>query len=148
MISGISSHAISTVFSPKPADGGKVLPHSKQATESIGSDQAFPNLETVAALSSIAQKYDVRSMSPREMASMSQELFQRGFISYQDHALMSFQPDLGHALPGAVQQPDMPLDFIAHWERQLQVHAQRGETSFAANDRKILSLLGNLEVLA
>ncbi|MFD2111495.1 hypothetical protein [Thiorhodococcus fuscus] len=119
---------------------------SQLATTSPSEDTT--NLESADSLSRIAQKYNVRNISPREMSVMSQDLYQGGFISFQDHALLSFQPDLGDGYPGATNRPETPKDFIAHWEQQLKMHEQQGELSFAEKDRKILNILGNLDAIS
>jgi len=82
---------------------------------------------------------------------MSQELYQSGAITFQDHALLSFQPELSpefnKMLPGPFGKPDAPRDFIAQWEAQLRAHEEMGEVNFAKNDQRILNILGNLAAL-
>lgn len=84
------------------------------------------------------------------MATMSQELYQSGAISPQEHVLLSFQPELNpessKTLAGAYA-PDAPKDFIAQWEAQLRIHKSMGEANFAKNDQRILSILHNLAAL-
>lgn len=150
IIDGIQQH-VQTSFAAKRTEEGQNLPlpgvHTRIDFASFSSSVAS-NFERAESLSGIARKYDVRSMSPREMSTMSQTLYQSGAISFQDHALLSFQPELGTGFIGAVNQADTPKDFIAHWEQQLKIHEQHGEESFAKNDRRILNILGNLDALS
>lgn len=126
---------------------GKIMSLSVTRADSASSDSVVTHLETAEAVSELAGKYNVRNMSPREMSVMSHELYQNGAISFQDHALLSFQSELGAGYPGATNQADTPKDFIAHWEQQLKLHEEHGEASFAQHDRRILNILGNLEAM-
>ena len=62
---------------------------------------------------SLATRYDVRNISPREMAAISSDLYQEGKITFQQQALLSFQPELHPeynatlgVLSGPTAQPD------------------------------------------
>lgn len=126
-----------------PVSGGRVV-----AAESRS---AVVNVATARSLSDVASQYDVRGMSPQDMAAMSQTLYDSGAISFQDHALLSFQPELspqfGKMAPSASGNPDTPRDFIAQWEAQLQIHDKLGDVGFAKNDQRMLNILGNLAAL-
>ncbi|MFZ2854616.1 MAG: hypothetical protein WAZ34_10980 [Rhodocyclaceae bacterium] len=125
-----------------------VLGAQAKATET---DSAPVNVETARSLAGKTGQYDVRNMSPRNMAALSQALYQDGAISFQDHALLSFQPELSpefnKMLAGTPDNADAPKDFIAQWTTQLQVHESLGQTSFAKNDQRMLNILGNLAAL-
>lgn len=69
---------------------------------------------------------NVRSMSPREMADVSMELYAAGAVSWEEYAMLAFQPELHPdfertvgALIGEKAEPDKRRDFIATWERRL-----------------------------
>lgn len=130
---------------------GQSLPVSGTRVEATKSSPEVVNVRTAKSLADVARKYDVRNMSPRDMAAMSQELYQSGAISFQDHALLAFQPELSpefnKTLAGSPGKPDAPRDFIAQWETQLQIHENQGDVNFAKNDRRILNILGNLAAL-
>ena len=108
------------------------------------------NTATSEYVQRLSAGQDVRNMSPKEMAKFSQGLFDAGIISFKDHALLSFQPEIGAPNQGlGTIQPgnaDKPRDYIAHWEAQLKAHEKAGETSFANNDRRILNILSNVNV--
>ncbi|HJV76089.1 MAG TPA: hypothetical protein VJ654_17845 [Noviherbaspirillum sp.] len=146
-LSGSILTATSAVKENKSANR---LPLSGGGTELTTVDSAVVALGTATSLADVAKKYDVQNMSPREMAAMSQELYQAGAISFQDHALLSFQPEFGPQYKNLAGQPgnlDTPRDFIAQWNEQLQIHKKNGEMSFVKNDYRILNILGNLASL-
>lgn len=127
---------------------GKPLPQPATSTATPYSTSDTVTLNSSSKVASIANQYDVRNMSPREMSQMSQSLYEQGNISFEEHALLSFQPELlDPALNGKYASPDQPKDFIAHWEEKLAFHQQRGETEFAKKDKNILNILKNLHAL-
>lgn len=78
---------------------------------------------------------------------MSLELYEGGSISFKDHALLSFQPELGNGALADPSAADTPKDFVAYWEGQFDAHTKAGARSFAQDDRKILNILKNLASL-
>ena len=130
--------------------GGKNLPLSGSQADAIPSSSAVTNFEAAESLSGIVRKYDILNMSPQEMSDMSQELYQKGTISFQDHALLSFQSELGSDSTGDISQanPHPSKDFISHGEEQLKFQEQQGGGSFSKNDRGILNILGDLDAIA
>ncbi len=104
-------------------------------------------LEQSTSLRELARDYDVRSMSPQEMSIMSQKLFNSDHISFREHALLSFQPELGVGFRGNRNLATEKKDFILHWENQLELHEKNGEKAFAENDKKILNILNNLQAI-
>lgn len=150
-LQSLSASILTAISAAKENKSGNNLPPSGAGIETATTNSAVVNLGTAASLADIAKKYDVRNMSPREMAAMSQELYQVGSISFQDHALLSFQPELGpeysKTLTGCPGKPDTPRDFMAQWNTQLKVHKKSGDTAFIRNDERILNLFGNLASL-
>ena len=134
-----------------PQVGGQDLPlsDSKQNLRSEETDKV--SLHVSNSLERITKGYDVRNITPREMSELSKNLYENGAISFQDHALMSFQPELGMGMiPGEndTSAADIPKDFIQHWERQLEYHKQQGNESFAKIDQRILNILSNLSEIS
>ena len=130
MINTVSQRQIQSIYSETTVTtasvGGKNLPPTDTQAYSAPAS-VTTDFKTSESLSTLANKYDVRNMSPREMSEMSQNLYKGGVISFQDHALLSFQPELGDNSFGPNSQADTPKDFIAHWERQLHIHEQLGQ---------------------
>lgn len=146
----LSASILTATSAAKENKSSHNLPLSGGGTGIPTDPSAVVALGTATSLADVAKKYDVQNMSPREMAAMSQELYQAGALSFQDHALLSFQPELGpqyQNLSGQPGNPDAPRDFIAQWNEQLQIHEKNGEMSFVKNDYRILNILGNLASL-
>ena len=104
-------------------------------------EEAKPTSETsntgaVKSLTDIARKYDVRSISPRDMATMSQELYQSGAISLQEHVLLSFQPELNpessktlagaYALKTSLHSGNHSYAFTKAWAKPISQRTTRG----------------------
>ncbi|MBI3525876.1 MAG: hypothetical protein HY066_15390 [Betaproteobacteria bacterium] len=142
---------LTAISAIKGNGAGPSLPVSGTRAGITEASSVMVNVGTARTLADVAKKYAVRDMSPQEMAAMSQELYQSGAITFQDHALLSFQPELSpqfdKTLLGAPGKPDAPKDFIAQWETQLQMHEKMGDVNFAKNDQRILNILGNLAAL-
>lgn len=141
---------LTAISAAKEVGAARSLPASANRVATTGSTSEVVNVGTAKSLTDVAKKYDVRGMSPRDMAAMSQELYQGGAISFQDHALLSFQPELNpefNTTLAGTSDPDAPRDFIAQWETQLRIHENLGEVNFAKNDQRMLNILGNLAAL-
>jgi hypothetical protein len=151
ILQGIYAANMEANYAAKATQGGNFLPASYAASGDSVSGSMSTDLSQSAFLSKIAQKYDVRNISPREMAAMSLELYQSGAISFQDHALLSFQPELGpqfnDIFPEAYDKADTSRDYIAQWESQLKIHEKYGDATSAKNDRRIINILANLSTL-
>lgn len=143
----LRANTLAAISAAREKESGQRLP----AAEATGAGSAPVNVESARSLAGLAGQYDVRNMSPREMATMSQTLYENGAISFQDHAFLSFQPELGPEFDktpaGTSGNADAPKDFIAQWTTQLQAHESLGQASFAKNDQRMLNILGNLAAL-
>ncbi len=69
---------------------------------------------------------DVRSMSPREIADISMELYANGVLTWDEYSMLAFQPELHPdydktvgALTGEKADPDRQRDQLAEWENRL-----------------------------
>lgn len=74
----------------------------------------------------IAQRVDIRAISPREMQDLALDLYAVGALAYDDYALLAFQPELHPdfaktigALTGEAAAPDKPRDYLMKWEQRL-----------------------------
>lgn len=74
----------------------------------------------------VIPKVDVRNMSPRQAADLSMDLYVAGILPWEEHAMLSFQPELHPdfertigALTGQKAEPDRPRDFVALWDDRL-----------------------------
>lgn len=118
----------------------------------ITGDIVSTNTRTV---SDIARKYDVENVSPRDMANMSYELYDSGIISFKQHALLSFQPELSPyfnstigKLTNTTAQPDVPRNFLGEWKDRLEQESRDGlPKDMIKNTKEIVSILDNLDTL-
>ncbi len=101
----------------------------------------------------LAEKYDVRSITPQETADLSAELYDAGVISFLDHAILSFQPELGK-----IQLPDGASinlthadgngrrDLTAEYEARIEFSKKHGHNSeYNAGRERILEYLNRLD---
>ena len=100
------------------------------------------------------QRYNVRSMSPRQMFDLAGHLHQLGLISDIEYLQMSFQPELHPEYNSTVgrhvgkkAQPDAPRDFVEEWERRVH-HDQRIGSLNMKKSWRILKILKHLELLS
>lgn len=110
----------------------------------------------ILSLSDIAKEYDVENISPKEMAQMSQELYDNNHISLKTHALLSFQPELGDFDAILAQKTgtsssssflsNQRSNFLQEWEDRLQ--SKQDEGLAIENTKEIVNLLQNLSTLS
>ncbi len=107
-----------------------------------------PRRDIVAGL--IAPDMDVRNLSPRQMAEMSMDLYMVGVTTWEEHAMLAFQPELHPdydqtvgALTGEKADPDRPRDFVAIWEERLAFERKHnaGNADRIGPSRRIVNLL-------
>ncbi len=125
------------------------------STPTIGTSLGDSLSESVKSISAIALRYDVRSITPRDMAKMSQELYDSGAISLKNHAFISFQPELNPSynttigrFTNTTAHPDIPRNFLDEWNDRLAEQLKNGASDEIINNtRQVLSILDNLNVL-
>jgi len=97
---------------------------------------------------------DVRHLTPREMSDMSMDLYVAGVLSYEEYALLAFQPELHPdydrtvgALTGEPAEPDKPRDYVREWEDRLDFERSHNADNEVVVDRtrRILSVLRRLD---
>jgi len=105
---------------------------------------------TESPLKSILSDINARAMTPRQMQSLSLDLYVSGILSWEEHVDLMFQPDLLPnfsttigALTGERPRPDQPRDFVRVWEQKLDFERRFAPTQNAPQDRalSILSVL-------
>ncbi len=106
------------------------------------------------SLHDIARRYDIRSMTPREMVDLSGELYFAGFLSHDQYADLSFQAELMPnydltigALTGQRAAPDRPRDYGSVWRAKLKFEMKHlaDDPRVIARTRKIVELLRTIE---
>lgn len=108
-----SGRSLVPVRETPPVPSGPLLDQSSEVDRSVSKKPAIPAT-------------DIRQMSPRKMTELSMDLYVAGIIEWEEHEMLSFQPELHPtydktigALTGEPAQPDHPKDFIEEWEKRL-----------------------------
>ena len=83
---------------------------------------------------------------------MSTELLESGSITFEEHALISFQPEFSsdqfQQQFGHPAYPDGPRDFLYEWENRLSAQRQAGSNpAIIEKTEHIVYLLHNLNTL-
>ncbi|MEK9670926.1 MAG: hypothetical protein VW268_00295 [Rhodospirillaceae bacterium] len=96
----------------------------------------------------------LRSITPRQMAEISLELYAARVLTYEDYELLAFQPELHPlynatigALTGEPAAPDRARDYVTLWEDRLnfeQRHYPRNTRQVQKTER-IVRLLHRLD---
>jgi hypothetical protein len=108
-------------------------------------------MKLAATVIEISADYDVRHMTPNELAKLSARLYEVGAIGFEEYAVLSFQPEFHDGFDensGFYQelqaQPDQPRDFIAEWQKHLWEMQRSAPGVFSptmAVTREIIELL-------
>lgn len=125
---------------PAPPPGRALVPYAppgalKVAGPRTPADGPSPLDDVVPDL-----PYNPRRMSPREMAEASMDLYMAGALTWDEHAMLAFQPELQKdydrtvgALIGERARPNKQRDFIRIWEERLAF-----ERRYNAGDRHVI----------
>jgi hypothetical protein len=140
------SQAAAPVSSVAAVAPGAAAASASAAAMYAPSESAVVDIGTYQGLLGIAARYDVTNISPKQMASLGQDLYHSGAISMQDAALLSFQPPQAGVV-GPNPSPDTDVDYYARWEKQLTTDAKSGDASAVSSDQRMLNILGNLVAL-
>ncbi|MGE4555393.1 MAG: hypothetical protein AB7D07_01090 [Desulfovibrionaceae bacterium] len=105
----------------------------------------------------IAQQYNLHAMTQDEIEQMSSELYEAGYISLKDHALLSFDAESaaqylqeqglagdGVSIDGvSYANVDGERDIISEWSKKIAYREQQGQD--AEDTKRILGLLQRLD---
>jgi hypothetical protein len=120
-----------------------------------GADLDVVDTDAAKQIGEIAAEYDVRNISPRDMVELSESLYGAGHISFETHAMLSFQPELHPEydstlgrMSGSPARPDEARDFIQVWEDMLE---EKKDAAAPAEQIKlteeVLNVLRNLAAI-
>lgn len=101
----------------------------------------------------LGQEYDVASMSVESMTVVSLTLYENNEINLFEHSILSFDASAGQLGEEAdifrtEADEDGKRDWIAEFQARLEEHQASGDTSAAASDQRILSILERLQAAA
>lgn len=142
----------SASFAAQLRASGNLLPtqppaqtSSTQQTSAIG--QSFH-----ANAAHVMASYNLHHASPRQMVDMSTQLLESGSITFDEHSLISFQPEFNsdqfQQIYGHPPYPDGPRDFLYEWENKLSAQRQAGSNpAIIEKTEHIVYLLHNLNTL-
>ncbi len=131
------------------------MPFEYEATPSLRAGiRAALEARRSPSLHDIAGRYDIRAMTPREMADLSAELYMAGFLNHEQYSDLSFQAELMPnydmtigALTGSRAAPDRPRDYTSIWRAKLKFEMKHlaDDPRIVERTRKILDLLRSIE---
>jgi len=128
----------------KPAPAPEIAPEAVQE----------PAAKSLSPLAQLIGNFNARSATPRQVENLSTDLYAAGAITFEDHALLSFQPDLHPdfdrtigALTGEQAHPDRPRDFVNEWDERaaFQRRHDTGHPEMAAQSERIAALLRGID---
>lgn len=112
-------------------------------------------LRMAADVAQLANEFNVRRLTPREMIELSRRLYLLGAIRLAEYAVMSFQPHLypdfnanATTYRSMFQSPSRRRDYIQAWENHLDfVRRYHPDPVSLSLSKEILELLQSFEPL-
>ena len=129
--------------------GRELVPYEAPPLPAPGPPAPEPPRRDIVA-GPVTPDMDVGNLSPRRMAEMSMDLYMVGVITWEEHAMLAFQPELHPdydqtvgALTGEKADPDRPRDFVAIWEERLAFERRHnaGNADRIGRSRRIVDVL-------
>jgi hypothetical protein len=105
-------------------------------------------------LSRLVEGTNVHSMTPRQMANLSMDLYIGGYLQWEEYAMIAFQPELHPdfnrtigALTGETSAPDRPRDYVSEWEERYAFERRHNgeDPGRLQSTLRILALLKKIE---
>jgi hypothetical protein len=95
----------------------------------------------------LASEYDIRSMTAEETSKLSLELYYAGEISLLDHAVLSFDRDMGEFGTSFLTKADSDgrRDMLAEFEAKVAMDKSTGNRRSLPIDSRILQHLERLD---
>jgi len=105
------------------------------------------------ALAAVTGGLNIRKASPIEISNLSLDLYAAGVLSFDDYAVLAFQPELHPdfnrtigALTGEAARPEGRRDFVTEWDERLQfdLRHRAGNSTTVQQTKRILQVLKHL----
>ncbi len=135
---------------PFQADG---VNSDKKPIQPTGHNKTV-HFETAKTVAEIASKYQVRNATAKEMADMSEELFNAGIISQDEHQALSYNRDFHFDyFDFAEKYPDIDLqtapkrDFIQIWKENHTSEVENRNLHKADTAERVVNILENLDLV-
>ncbi|MCF6325165.1 MAG: hypothetical protein L3J89_12730 [Gammaproteobacteria bacterium] len=98
-----------------------------------------------AAAKEVMSRYNLRAITPANMAKMSSELYSLKVLTFDQHAALYFQPNIAASNP---LLPTAQRDTIQEWEALIRQQKRRAQgQKQVGQSLKILTLLNRLDAL-
>ena len=119
-----------------------------------GGDLDGAEAPTKTLFGTLTNGLSLRDLTPRQMAEVSLDLYAAGILSYDDYALLAFQPELHPnynvtigALTGEPAGPDRARDYVTQWEERLSFERRHNpqNTTLVRRTERIVALLQVLD---
>jgi len=130
----------------------ELVPLSTVTPPGGAAEEAASPAETL--FGSLTQGLSLRDLTPRQMAEVSLDLYAAGILSYDDYAILAFQPELHPdynmtvgALTGEPAGPDRARDYVSQWEERLSFERRHNpqNASLVRRAERIVVLLQTLD---
>ena len=131
-----------------------LVPVERPSVPAVLPPEAFEDAIEFDPGAASKNKVTFRNMSPRQMVEITMDLYVAGAISWEEYALLAFQPELHPdfdrtigALTGRKAEPDRPRDFIALWEDRLifeERYSPKGSHQ-VENTERVVNVLRQIE---
>ncbi len=132
---------------PGRIEQDKMTIHKTDSEQKDPQKTAKPSREDKVSVSGIwyrvARDINVRKATPREIISLSSQLYNAGVISYDDHINLSFQPEINPDSASADSSFSHDRkDYIALWQQRAEkVVRSGGDRSQIEDSQRIQSIL-------
>lgn len=102
---------------------------------------------------SIMNEYDLRNISPIQMAELCNALYKEGILEFDDFVAISFQPELNPEqylmTHGKYPNPVAPKNIIEQYQSQLEIEIKCGSSSSSlAKLRRAINIFESLHSLS
>lgn len=105
------------------------------------------SLKSESIWQKMASKYDVRNMSTKDIAELSKHLLDAGEISFEDHAILSFDP--ANIPFGTIflteENSTGRYDFIKEYEARINMDKKMKNSQSLVHHERILGYLKRLD---
>lgn len=135
--------AVNTVFSLIGS-----LAHAKQrsSVEPMQMPQVAPRVQE-SIWHELGKNINVHALTPDELASVSQILYQNGAIDFHTHAFLSFDPAMAGSTKLLTQANALgEVDWVAEFQARLQDQLQKGDILATEQSKQALDILARLQI--
>lgn len=134
----------------EPYESENLPERPKQVSKAVRNSTI--HFETAKIAAGIVTKYEIRNSTAKEMATMSEELYEAGVISLEEYQAMAYQKEFHFDYFNLSEKyPDIELDalpkrdFVKIWEETKVSEVENKNYRKAARAVRIVNILENLQ---